>query len=70
MLKAVIFFFYVCYSQPPQPAAAAGQPLGSRLAWTLPTNCSPSSAVAAPTTRLPLGPSASTKAVRARREGE
>ncbi|XP_056884193.1 gamma-tubulin complex component 3 isoform X1 [Takifugu flavidus] len=62
--------------QPPQSAAAAvataaGQPLGSRLAWTLPTNCSPSSAVAAPTTRLPLGPSlASIKVVRARREGE
>uniref|UniRef100_H3DAI7 Tubulin gamma complex component 3 n=1 Tax=Tetraodon nigroviridis TaxID=99883 RepID=H3DAI7_TETNG len=58
--------------QPPQSAAAAaaGQPLGSRLAWTLPTNCSPSSAVAAPNARLPLGPSASTKAVRARREGE
>lgn len=62
--------FSVGLSQPPQ-SAAAGQPLGSRLAWTLPTNCSPSSVVAAPSTRLPLGPlAASTKAVRARREGE
>lgn len=60
----------VCYSQPPA-ATVAGQPLGSRLAWTLPTNCSPSAAVAAPPTRLPLGPSAaSIKVVRARREGE
>lgn len=64
------YYFFVCYSQPPQ-SAAAGQPLGSRLAWTLPTNCSPSTAMAAPATRLPHGPSAaSTKVARARREGE
>uniref|UniRef100_A0A8P4K2I4 Tubulin gamma complex component 3 n=1 Tax=Dicentrarchus labrax TaxID=13489 RepID=A0A8P4K2I4_DICLA len=31
--------------QPPQSAAGGGQPLGSRLAWTLPVSCSPSSAL-------------------------
>uniref|UniRef100_A0A3Q4AS03 Uncharacterized protein n=1 Tax=Mola mola TaxID=94237 RepID=A0A3Q4AS03_MOLML len=56
---------------PPQSAAGGGQPLGSRLAWTLPANCSPSSALAMPATRQPLVPSApSTRVVRSHRDGE
>ncbi|KAM9334001.1 gamma-tubulin complex component 3 isoform 2-T2 [Symphorus nematophorus] len=58
--------------QPPQSAAAAAaQPLGSRLAWTLPASCSPSSALALPATRPPLGaPAPSARVVRPRRDGE
>ncbi|XP_040038244.2 gamma-tubulin complex component 3 [Gasterosteus aculeatus] len=55
-------------SQAPQPAAAVGVPLGSRLAWALPVSCSPSSALP---TRLPLGPPApSSRASRPRPDGE
>lgn len=59
--------------QPPQSAAAASaQPLGARLAWSLPANSSPSSsALAAPATRPPLGPLVpAAKAVHPHREGE
>ncbi|XP_076579888.1 gamma-tubulin complex component 3 [Chaetodon auriga] len=56
--------------QPPQSAAGAAQPLGSRLAWTLPASCSPSSALALPATRAPLGPPAPSRVVRPRRDGE
>uniref|UniRef100_A0A8P4GQ83 Tubulin gamma complex component 3 n=1 Tax=Dicentrarchus labrax TaxID=13489 RepID=A0A8P4GQ83_DICLA len=57
--------------QPPQSAAGGGQPLGSRLAWTLPVSCSPSSALALPATRPLLGPPVpSTRVVRPRRDGE
>ncbi|CAJ1087474.1 gamma-tubulin complex component 3 [Xyrichtys novacula] len=60
--------------QPPQSAAAAAaagaQPLGSRLAWTLPVSCSPSSALALPATRPPLGPPAPGRVVQPRRDGE
>ncbi|KAM3585689.1 uncharacterized protein V6R79_024488 [Siganus canaliculatus] len=56
--------------QPPQSAAAGGQPLGSRLAWTLPVSSSPSSALAPPTTRPALGPPAPARVVRPRRDGE
>ncbi|XP_070711849.1 gamma-tubulin complex component 3 [Pempheris klunzingeri] len=56
--------------QPPQ-SAAGGQPLGSRLAWALPVSCSPSSALALPATRQPLGPPVpSARVVRPRRDGE
>uniref|UniRef100_UPI0037E7ABC8 gamma-tubulin complex component 3 isoform X2 n=1 Tax=Semicossyphus pulcher TaxID=241346 RepID=UPI0037E7ABC8 len=56
--------------QPPQSAAGA-QPLGSRLAWTLPVSCSPSSALALPATRPPLGPPApSSRVVQPRRDGD
>lgn len=56
------------FSQAPQPAAAVGVPLGSRLAWALPVSCSPSSALP---TRLPLGPPApSSRASRPRPDGE
>ncbi|XP_035006256.1 gamma-tubulin complex component 3 isoform X1 [Hippoglossus stenolepis] len=56
--------------QPPQSAAAAVQPLGSRLAWTLPMSSSPS-ALTLPTTRPALGPQApSTRVVRTRRDGD
>uniref|UniRef100_A0A672ZII8 Gamma tubulin complex component protein N-terminal domain-containing protein n=1 Tax=Sphaeramia orbicularis TaxID=375764 RepID=A0A672ZII8_9TELE len=55
--------------QPPQSAAA--QPLGSRLAWALPINSSPSSALAPPTARPPLGPAVpSPKMIRPRRDGD
>ncbi|XP_047432979.1 gamma-tubulin complex component 3 [Mugil cephalus] len=55
--------------QPPQSGAA--QPLGSRLAWTLPVSSSPSSALAPPTARPPLGPLVpSTRVVRPRRDGD
>ncbi|XP_070814019.1 gamma-tubulin complex component 3 [Chaetodon trifascialis] len=56
--------------QPPQSAAGAAQPLGSRLAWTLPASCSPSSTLALPATRAPLGPPAPSRVVRPRRDGE
>ncbi|KAM6958543.1 gamma-tubulin complex component 3 [Tautogolabrus adspersus] len=57
--------------QPPQSAAAGAQPLGSRLAWTLPVSCSPSSALALPTTRPLLGPPVpASRAVQPRRDGE
>ncbi|XP_059184163.1 gamma-tubulin complex component 3 [Centropristis striata] len=57
--------------QPPQSAAAGGQPLGSRLAWALPVSCSPSSALAPIATRPPLGPPVpSSRLVRPRRDGE
>lgn len=55
--------------QPPQ--AAAAHALGSRLAWTLPVNSSPSSALAPPTSRPPLGPPAlSSRVGRPRRDGD
>ncbi|XP_019959482.1 gamma-tubulin complex component 3 [Paralichthys olivaceus] len=57
--------------QPPQSAAAATLPLGSRLAWALPMSSSPSSALALPATRPALGPPApSTRLVRPRRDGD
>lgn len=59
--------------QPPQSAAGPGQPLGSRLAWALPLNPCPSSALAPPSsTRPTLGPSTvpSPKMVRPRRDGD
>lgn len=60
--------------QPPQSAApGSAQPLGARLAWTLPANSSPSSsaALAAPSTRPPLGPPVpAAKAAPPHREGE
>ncbi|XP_053170391.1 gamma-tubulin complex component 3 isoform X2 [Scomber japonicus] len=57
--------------QPPQSAAAGAQPVGSRLAWALPVSSSPSSALALPAARLPLGPAApSTRVVRPRRDGD
>ena len=60
----------VCFSQPPQSAAGAAQPLGSRLAWALPISCSPSSALAPLATRPPLGPPVPTaRALRPRRDG-
>lgn len=60
------------FGQPPQSAAAAAaQPLGSRLAWTLPVSSSPSSALAQPATRAPLGPPPpASRAVPLRRDGE
>ncbi|XP_030266119.1 gamma-tubulin complex component 3 isoform X2 [Sparus aurata] len=55
--------------QPPQSAAGGGQSLGSRLAWTLPVSCSPST-LALPNAR-PLGPPApSTRVVHPRKDGE
>ncbi|XP_034534093.1 gamma-tubulin complex component 3 [Notolabrus celidotus] len=55
----------------PQSAAAGAQPLGSRLAWTLPVSCSPSSALALPATRLPLGAAGpASRALQPRRDGE
>ncbi|XP_054864637.1 gamma-tubulin complex component 3 isoform X1 [Amphiprion ocellaris] len=55
--------------QPPQSAAA--QPLGSRLAWALPLSSSPSSALAPPTARPPLGPPVpATRVIRPRRDGD
>ncbi|CAN9498182.1 unnamed protein product [Ophioblennius macclurei] len=55
--------------QPPQ--AAGTHALGSRLAWALPINSSPSSALAPPTSRPPLGPPAlSSRVSRPRRDGE
>uniref|UniRef100_A0A665U2S6 Uncharacterized protein n=1 Tax=Echeneis naucrates TaxID=173247 RepID=A0A665U2S6_ECHNA len=55
--------------QPPQSAGA--QPLGSRLAWALPMSSSPSSALAPPSTRPPLGPPAlSSRVPRPRRDGD
>ncbi|XP_060922876.1 gamma-tubulin complex component 3 [Limanda limanda] len=57
--------------QPPQSAAAATQPLGSRLAWTLPMSSTPFTALTLPTTRPALGPPAlSTRVVRTRRDGD
>lgn len=52
------------------PPQSAGQTLGSRLAWALPTNASPS--VMAPATSRPLlGPGAlSARPLRARRDGD
>uniref|UniRef100_A0A665U3G3 Uncharacterized protein n=1 Tax=Echeneis naucrates TaxID=173247 RepID=A0A665U3G3_ECHNA len=56
-------------TQPPQSAGA--QPLGSRLAWALPMSSSPSSALAPPSTRPPLGPPAlSSRVPRPRRDGD
>ena len=64
-------YVFVCFSQPPQSAAAGAQPVGSRLAWALPVSSSPSSALALPAARLPLGPAApSTRVVRPRRDGD
>ncbi|KAM9328649.1 gamma-tubulin complex component 3 [Pholidichthys leucotaenia] len=54
--------------QPPQSAAGGNQALGSRLAWTLPVNSSPSSALAPPPARPPSVPSP--RLVRPRRDGE
>uniref|UniRef100_A0A3B4GG01 Tubulin gamma complex associated protein 3 n=1 Tax=Pundamilia nyererei TaxID=303518 RepID=A0A3B4GG01_9CICH len=57
--------------QPPQPAAGGGQPLGSRLAWTLPVSSSPSSAMVPPAARPPLGPPVpAARVVRPRRDGD
>uniref|UniRef100_A0A672G107 Uncharacterized protein n=1 Tax=Salarias fasciatus TaxID=181472 RepID=A0A672G107_SALFA len=57
--------------QPPQAAAAGAQALGSRLAWALPVNSSPSSAMAPPASRPPLGPPAlSSRASRPHRDGD
>ncbi|KAM9835769.1 gamma-tubulin complex component 3 isoform 1-T1 [Aulostomus maculatus] len=56
---------------PPSAAAASGQPQGSRLAWALPLSSSPSSALAPPNTRPPLGPPVpSTRVVRPRLDGD
>lgn len=61
----------LCFSQPPQPAAGGGQPLGSRLAWTLPVSSSPSSAMVPPAARPPLGPPVpAARVVRPRRDGD
>lgn len=60
----------MCCSQPPQSAAGGVQPLGSRLAWALPVSSSPSSALALPATRPPLGPPAPSRVVRPRRDGD
>lgn len=57
--------------QAPPSAAGGGQPLGSRLAWALPMSSSPSSALAPPSARPPLGPPIpSSKVVRPRRDGD
>ncbi|XP_068165377.1 gamma-tubulin complex component 3 isoform X2 [Antennarius striatus] len=57
--------------QPPPSAGGAVQPLGSRLAWTLPVSCSSSSALNPPATRPPLAPPAtSARVVHLRRDGE
>ncbi|KAF7215022.1 transcript variant X1, partial [Nothobranchius furzeri] len=54
-----------------QSSAGATQPLGSRLAWALPVSSSPSSALAPPTSRPPLGPAVlSSRLVRPRRDGD
>ncbi|KAM9835770.1 gamma-tubulin complex component 3 isoform 2-T2 [Aulostomus maculatus] len=55
----------------PQSLLAGGQPQGSRLAWALPLSSSPSSALAPPNTRPPLGPPVpSTRVVRPRLDGD
>uniref|UniRef100_A0A3B3BP30 Tubulin gamma complex component 3 n=1 Tax=Oryzias melastigma TaxID=30732 RepID=A0A3B3BP30_ORYME len=57
--------------QPPPSAAGAAPPLGSRLAWALPINSSPSSALAPPTSRPPLGPPVPTaRAIRPRQDAD
>ncbi|KAK5601540.1 Gamma-tubulin complex component 3 [Crenichthys baileyi] len=57
--------------QPPQSVAGGTQSLGSRLAWALPINSSPSATMAPPSTRPPFGPQLPTpRAVRPRRDGE
>uniref|UniRef100_A0A3B4GGC3 Tubulin gamma complex associated protein 3 n=1 Tax=Pundamilia nyererei TaxID=303518 RepID=A0A3B4GGC3_9CICH len=57
--------------QPLLPAAGGGQPLGSRLAWTLPVSSSPSSAMVPPAARPPLGPPVpAARVVRPRRDGD
>ncbi|XP_005450138.1 gamma-tubulin complex component 3 [Oreochromis niloticus] len=57
--------------QPPQPAGGGGQPLGSRLAWTLPVSSSPSSTLVPPAARPPLGPPVpAARVVRPRRDGD
>ncbi|KAF6730829.1 Gamma-tubulin complex component 3-like [Oryzias melastigma] len=57
--------------QPPPSAAGAAPPLGSRLAWALPINSSPSSALAPPTSRPPLGPPVPTaRVIRPRQDAD
>ncbi|MEQ2157672.1 hypothetical protein GOODEAATRI_004011, partial [Goodea atripinnis] len=49
----------------------AGWSLGSRLAWALPINSSPSATMAPPSTRPPFGPQVpAPRAVRPRRDGD
>ncbi|MEQ2214720.1 Gamma-tubulin complex component 3, partial [Xenoophorus captivus] len=57
--------------QPPQSVAAGTQSLGSRLAWALPINSSPSATMAPPSTRPPFGPQVpAPRAGRPRRDGD
>uniref|UniRef100_A0A669B083 Tubulin gamma complex component 3 n=1 Tax=Oreochromis niloticus TaxID=8128 RepID=A0A669B083_ORENI len=57
--------------QPLLPAGGGGQPLGSRLAWTLPVSSSPSSTLVPPAARPPLGPPVpAARVVRPRRDGD